>query len=100
RVQRHDGTGNSGGAVEDPVYHQRCGRIKPVRRWSKIIRIQPPGDLEFAEVFTVDLIQRRVPRARQVGSVGGPLTIGFRRGRSRPARVADGEAQGSVTGTD
>ena len=75
RVQRHDGTGAPGGGVKDPVHHQGRGGIEPVRSRPEVIRIQPPGDLEFAEVVLVDLIQRRVARARQVSSVGGPLTF-------------------------
>ena len=42
---------------------------------TEIIRLDAPGNFQFAEIGSVDLVQRAVARPRQVGGVAGPLRI-------------------------
>ena len=62
--------------VEDSVHQQRRSRIKPVGSWPQVVRIQPPRDLQLAEILFVDLVEGSVFGTRQIGSVGGPVRVG------------------------
>ena len=65
----------SGRGVEDSVHQQGRSRIEPVGSWPQIVCIQPPRDLQLAEILFVDLVERSVFGARQIGSVGGPVRV-------------------------
>ena len=82
-VEGHDRASRPGGGVEHAPDHQRRGLEIELGRRAEIVGLEAPRHFERVEVAGVDLIERRVPRAREVGAVGAPL--GLRRGRPRPA---------------
>ena len=75
RVECDDGPPGAGGRVDDAVDHQRRRFELVLGSWAQVVGLEPPGDIEFAEVARVDLIERRIPRVAQVGAVGRPLAI-------------------------
>src|SRR4051794_18370557 len=72
----------------DGVHYQRRGGEEPVGSGSEVVRVQSPGDLELVEVVFVDLVQRRVTSAREIGAIGGPLGPFYRGGRNRGVGVS------------
>src|SRR5262249_49378063 len=46
-----------------------------LRARAERVGLEPPGDLELAEVLGVDLVERRVTGASQIGAVGMPLPV-------------------------
>ena len=73
RVERDDGAARAGGRVENAVDHQRRPLQIELGTRSEEIRLEAPGDLEGLEVVLVNLIERRVTRARQIAAVGPPF---------------------------
>ena len=44
-------------------------------RGPEVVGLEAPGDFELAEIAGVDLIERRVLAAAQIGGVRGPLAV-------------------------
>ena len=59
--------------VEHAVDHQRRRLEIEVRPDAEDIGLEPPGDLQLAEVLGVDLIVRHIASASQIAAVGAPL---------------------------
>ena len=75
RVERDHGAPRSAGRVDDALHHQRRRLELELGPRTEIVGLEPPGDLELAEVARVDLIERRVPRMRDVAAVAAPLAV-------------------------
>ena len=75
RVERDDGPPRAGGRVDDAVDHQRRRFELVLGPRTEAVGLEPPRDLELAEVVGVDLIERRIPRVAEVGAVGRPLAV-------------------------
>ena len=93
RVERDGRATRARRRVDLSAHHER-GRLEVgLDPGAEVIRAEPPGHLELAEVAGVDLVERRVPRAGQVAAVGPPLPVrtacrscrGWRGGRGRLA---------------
>src|SRR5438094_182056 len=89
-----DGAARAGGRVENAVDHQRRPLQIELGTRSEEVRLEAPGDLEGLEVVLVNLIERRVTRARQIAAVGPPfarfrfhLTSGVSRTLTKDAGV-------------
>jgi hypothetical protein len=66
----------AGGDVDHPVGHQRRGFPVVFGTRAERVGLETPRDLELAEIVLVDLVERRIVRVREVGSVGSPFPIG------------------------
>src|SRR5262245_16240223 len=75
RVQRHNRAACTSRRVEHTVDHQRRALEFVFRERAEGIGLEPPCDLELPEVRSIDLAERRVPRASQVTVVVRPLAI-------------------------
>ena len=86
-VHGHDRASRPGGGVQHAPDHQRRGLEVELGRGAEVVGLEAPRHFERVEVAGVDLIERRIPRAREIGAVGAPL--GFHRGsfgrRRRPS---------------
>ena len=77
-VERDDRATRAGGGVDPSADHQRRALEVELRPRSKVVGLEPPGNLEVVEVVLVDLIERLVARAREIGAVGAPLASSCR----------------------
>ncbi len=75
RVHGHDGAARSGGEVQDALRHQRRRLEVELRARTHVGGVEAPCDLQFAEVLGVNLIERRISRARQIAAVGEPFAV-------------------------
>ena len=90
------------GGVQHAANHQRRRLVVEIQPRSEIVRPPPPGDLEFPDVVSVDLIERRVLGAGQVSAVVAPLACGealLRRSRQRGAESDGEDEEDSCDGT-
>ena len=89
-IERDDRASRAGGRVEPATDHQRRRLEVELGPRSEVVGLEPPRHLEVVEVVLVDLIERLVARARQIGAVGAPLAAAYRparRGRRQAARA-------------
>src|SRR5215472_385490 len=61
--------------VENTIHHQWRAFEFVFRTITEIVRLDAPGDLKIAEIGSVDLVKRPIPRARNVGGVRWPLGV-------------------------
>ena len=72
-VERHRGAARAGGGEQAAVHHQRRALKLELGPRPEVLGLEAEGELQLAEVARVDLIERRVARAREVGAVGRPF---------------------------
>ena len=90
-VERDDRSARAAGRVEHALDHQRRAFELVLGARAEVVGLEPPGDLELVEVRGVDLVERRVAPAPEVGGVVRPLAVvdaGFARLRRLPRRGA------------
>ena len=75
RIDRHGVASRSDRGVQHAVDHQWRGLEIEIGTDAEDIGLEAPGDLQLAEVPGVDLIERRIPGARQIAAVGAPLAV-------------------------
>ena len=73
RIEGNRGAACAGSRVEHSVHIKRRCRIEVIRRGAKEVGLKTPGDSEIPEVVFVDLIEWRVPMAREVSAIRGPV---------------------------
>src|SRR5439155_17708236 len=89
-IERDNRAPRAGGRVENAVGHERRPFEVELRARTETVGLEPPGDLELAEVAGVDLIEGRIAPVRDVSAVAAPLVFlrarlpGDRRGRPEP----------------
>jgi len=72
-VEGHHRTPRPAGRIQHAVDHERRGLEPKLGHWTKVVGLEPPGDLQVVEVVRGDLVERRVAGVTQVAAVGGPL---------------------------
>ena len=92
-VERHHRAARAAGRVEHAADHQRRAFELVFRARAEAVGLEAPGDFELVEVARVDLIERRVPGAAQIGRVVRPLAVLRWTAARRLARRADGRAE-------
>ena len=75
-VHRHGVPRRAGGEVQHPVHHERRRLEVVVGTRAEVIGLEPPCDLERAEVLRVDLIEGCVARGAQVAGPRPPFAAG------------------------
>ena len=70
-----DRTPRPGRRVENAVHHQRRPFEFVFRAVAEIVGLDAPRDFEVVEVGGVDLVERPVARAREIGGVRRPLRV-------------------------
>ena len=75
-VERHHRTARAGGRVDGALDHQRRGLELELGPRTETIGLEPPRDVEGAEVGGVDLGERRVSGMPQIAAVATPLAVG------------------------
>ncbi len=75
RVERDHRASRAGRRVEHALHHQRRAFELELGERAEVVGLEPPGDLELAEVRAVDLIQRGVAAAGEIGGVVRPLAV-------------------------
>ena len=74
-IERDHGTARSRGGVEHALHHQRRSFQLVFGAGAEVIGLEAPGDFELVEVGGVDLIERGILGALQIGRVVGPFAI-------------------------
>jgi hypothetical protein len=74
-IERHHRPPRTSGCVYHSLDHERRAFQFVLRARSKVIGFEAPGDHQFAEVGTVDLIERRVVMVTQIPAVGRPFAV-------------------------
>ena len=87
RVERDDRASRPGSRVERSADHQRRAFELELGARPKMIRLERPRELQLAEVGRIDLIQGRVPRVPEIGSIGWPFAFLRRRLNRRLAKA-------------
>ncbi len=82
RVERDNGAIRSPRRVQHATDDKRCRLELVLGARAERVRLEPPGDLERAEVGRADLVEWRVARAARVAAVAGPLAATRREGLS------------------
>ena len=102
-IERDDGPSCAGRRVEHALHHERRAFELVLRERPEVVGLEPPRDLELAEVRGVDLIERRVTAPGEIRRVVRPLAVpgarlpggrrlaGKRRGGSERRREPDAE---------
>ena len=81
-VHRDRRPAQTGRRVEDPADHQRRRLEVELRLRPEVRRLHPPGDFQVVEVPGRDLVERGIPRVRDIASITAPLpVVGLRRRR-------------------
>jgi len=75
RVERDDGAARAGRRIQHAVHHQRRAFQLVFRERAEGVGLEAPRDLQLPEVGRGDLIERRIPRALQIGVVVRPLAV-------------------------
>ena len=96
RVERDNRPARPAGRVEDAFHHQRRALQLVLGERAEAVGLEPPRHFELVEVGAVDLVQRRVAGAFQVGGIMRPLAVLRRRqaGLPRDPRREPDESQG------
>ena len=95
-VEGDDGAPHAGRRVQHAIDEQRRGRIQRVGARAEEVGLQPPGDLQLAEVVLRDLVGGRVAVARQVAAVGRPCRRWSLMPAPAPRSRRGGDAAGVV----
>ena len=74
-VERDDRSARAAGRVEHALDHQRRAFELVLGTRAEAVGLEAPGDFELVEVAGVDLIERRVLAASQIGRVHRPLAV-------------------------
>ena len=74
-VESHHRAPGPGGRIDRPLDHDRRAFELVLRTRAQVVGLESPGHFELAEVGGVDLIERRVLAAAQVGGVHRPLAV-------------------------
>src|SRR5262249_48276970 len=88
RIERHDGAPRAAGRIDDAVHHQGRALVLILGSVPEMIGLESPRDRQFAEIRSVDLIERRVARVPFVSAVRRPFA--FRRGARLATKTAGG----------
>src|SRR6185436_14024131 len=75
RVKRHHRTARPAGREDHAVHHQRGAFQLELRPRAEIVGLKTPCDFELGEIGGVDLVERAVPRPREIGGVSRPVGI-------------------------
>ncbi len=75
RIESDDGPAGAGGREEDATRHQRRSLEIELGSRAQVLGLEPPGNLQLAEIVGTDLIQRRVPRVGEIGAIRRPLAV-------------------------
>ena len=90
RVESHHAPPRAPRGVDHPAHHQRRALQLELRPVAEGVGLEPPSHLQLGEIGRVDLVQRAVAAAGQVGGVGGPLHILGGLGQGRPGHQQSG----------
>ena len=93
RVQRDDGAPHGGHRVHHAIDEEWCGGVKRIGTRPEEVGLEPPGDLELAEIVFGDLVRGRVAMAREVRAVGGPVGALPSRASSLRIRIRTADAE-------
>ena len=74
-VERDHRAARAAGRVDDALDHQRRAFELELGTRAEVVGLEAPGDFELVEVAAVDLIERGVARALDVGGVVRPLAV-------------------------
>ena len=74
-VERDHGAPGAGRRVDHPLDHHRRAFELGLGARAEVVGLEPPRDFHLAEVGGVDLIERRVLAAAQIGGVHRPLAV-------------------------
>ena len=75
RVERDHRAPGAGGRVEHALHHERRAFELVLGERSEVVGLEAPRHFELAEVGAVDLIERRVAAAVQIGAVVRPFAV-------------------------
>ncbi len=74
-VERDHGAPRAGRGVDDAFDHERRAFELVLRARAKIVGLETPGHFELVEVRRVDLIERRIFGAFEIGGVVRPFAV-------------------------
>src|SRR6185436_11184656 len=74
-VERDHRAARARRGIDDALDHQRRGFELIFRPRTEAVGLEPPRDLELAEVVGVDLIERRVPHMTEIAAVAAPFAL-------------------------
>ena len=74
-IECDSGTPRARSSVEDSVHHQGRAFELEFGAIADAVGLEAPCDFEFAEVRSVDLIERPIAAASKVCGVAGPLSV-------------------------
>ena len=72
-IERDDGAARAPNGIDHTLRHQRRRLEIELGPRTEVLGLEPPRDLQLAEVAWVDLIERRIPRVREIAAIGRPL---------------------------
>ena len=72
-VERDDGAAGAGGGIDDAIDGQRRAFQLVLRPAAEHVGLEAPGDFKILEIVAVDLIERQIAAAGEIGIVGGPV---------------------------
>ena len=72
-IERDYGTSRAGRRVEHAIHHQGRGLEVTLGPRTEVIGVESPGQVQIAEIFCRDLVERRVALVGEVAAIRRPL---------------------------